>query len=427
VQARHDPREPHLKTAAMAGDENVLPNDPAQQRQKEVPKGEDKPKKGEDGASGSKRAASRNVMVFCNAGEYGGGRAFDFQLDASGCRSLDEVAVLIRRGFALPSTKAVQVVTVSGEAVTLDVLHAPTDDLRLVLRIDDVLANFRMERTRCNVPVKGFLDDLASCQYTLLSALCELVDNSVQATRRNGRPLEREIQIVMKVAHADPACRSVVITDNGEGFDSAASEEFATLGMRGEASRAGDSLGEGLSNAGTFKGYFSAVLSRFGMGCKMAMNLIGDHYSLRTKTRGSPVVLEASYDKFGDEYTYTERHVPCDAGDEDKSWAVITVSGLQEGITGSFPILHSQHNRLSNVLKFCSDAGASAGNDVLCLHDSADLETDKQCFSVPNSGVSDEPRRQMATHSCPQPPLPLLLPSRTLGRRRRARWQPQIC
>ena len=171
-------------------------------------------------------------------------------------------------------------------------------------------------------------------QYTLLSALCELVDNSVQATRSNERALGRKICITMNTSHADPASRTVVIVDNGEGFNMEASEEFATLGMRGEASKAGDSLGEGLSNAGTFKGYFSSILSRFGMGCKMAMNLIGDTYSLRTKTKGSPVVLEAAYDKFGDEYQYTERHVPCAPGEENLSFSVITIAGLQEGTTG---------------------------------------------------------------------------------------------
>jgi hypothetical protein len=66
----------------------------------------------------------------------------------------------------------------------------------------------------------------------------------------------------------------------------------------------------------------------------MAMNLIGDTYSLRTKTKGSPVVLEAAYDKFGDEYQYTERHVPCAPGEEDSSFSVITIAGLQEGTTG---------------------------------------------------------------------------------------------
>jgi hypothetical protein len=189
-----------------------------------------------------------------------------------------------------------------------------------------------MERVRSNLPVKGFLDDLASCQYTLLSALCELIDNSVQATRSNHE--KREICIVMNTNHPDPSRRSVMVTDNGEGFDAAASEEFATLGMRGEISRAGDTLGEGISNAGTFKAFFSSILSRFGMGCKMAMNLIGDRYSLRSKTRGSLVVLEAAYDKFGDEYKYTERHIPCAPGDEDSSWSCIAVSGLQEGTTG---------------------------------------------------------------------------------------------
>jgi len=191
-------------------------------------------------------------------------------------------------------------------------------------------------------------------QYTLLSALCELVDNSVQATRSNERALGRKICVTMNTSHADPASRTVVITDNGEGFNAEASEEFATLGMRGEASRAGDSLGEGLSNAGTFKGYFSSILSRFGMGCKMAMNLIGDTYSLSTKTKGSPVVLEAAYDKFGNEYQYTERHVPCAPGEEDSSFSTITIAGLQEGTTGKCGVhvctnLHDHHGESSKI------------------------------------------------------------------------------
>jgi len=372
---------------------------------------------GEEGAAaggiGKRRERLRTVTLYCNAEEYGG-EGKQFTLDPSGCKSLEDVAAAVRRGFALPSVRVVQVVTpVTGEPVTLDALHAPSEGLRLVLRIDGELANFRMERVRSNLPVKGFLDDLAACQvclrdlclhagaarrltkrvcmrfcfprlrvpqytllsalcelvdkssasdlcphagsarwltarvclrvylprvrvaqYTLLSALCELVDNSVQATRSNERALGRKICITMNTSHADPASRTVVIVDNGEGFNMEASEEFATLGMRGEASRAGDSLGEGLSNAGTFKCYFSSILSRFGMGCKMAMNLIGDTYSLRTKTKGSPVVLEAAYDKFGDEYQYTERHVPCAPGEEDSSFSVITIAGLQEGTTG---------------------------------------------------------------------------------------------
>ena len=289
---------------------------------------------GGQGANGKRKERPRQCMVFCNAAEYGG-KGSELVLDASGCKTDADVASAVRRGFALSAATTIEVVRVNGDAITLDMLHAPSDDLRLVLRIDGALANFRMERIRSNLPVKGFLDDLAACQYTLLSALCELVDNSEQATRRNERPLRREIRISMNTQHSDPACRTVVITDNGEGFNAEASEEFATLGMRGEASRAGDSLGEGLQNAGTFKGYFSSILSRFGMGCKMAMNLIGDRYSLRTKTRGSPVVLEAAYDKFGDEYQYTERHVPCAPGEEDCSWSCITIAGLQEGTTGA--------------------------------------------------------------------------------------------
>jgi nitrogen fixation/metabolism regulation signal transduction histidine kinase len=74
------------------------------------------------------------------------------------------------------------------------------------------------------------MNDLAACQYTLLSALCELIDNSVQATRRNERPMKRAIQITINTKHADPACRTMLLTDNGEGFNAAASEEFATLG-----------------------------------------------------------------------------------------------------------------------------------------------------------------------------------------------------
>ena len=241
---------------------------------------------------------------------------------------------MVRRGFEIPASRDVTVVTVTGEDVSLDALHAPQEDLRLVLRLDGQLANFRIERVRSNLPVKGFLDDLAACQYTLLSALCELVDNSVQATRGNEHPQRREIRIIMDTSHADPERRTVRIEDNGEGFSASASEEFATLGKRGEAALAGDSLGEGIASAGTFKGYFSSILSRFGMGCKMAMNLIGDQYSLRSKTRGSPVVLEASYDKFGDEYQYTERHVPCAPGDESRSWSEISIAGLQEGTTG---------------------------------------------------------------------------------------------
>ena len=269
------------------------------------------------------------------AGEYGGARSkTEFVLDASGCKSIEEVATAVRRGFELPASRTVQVVTITGEDVSLDTLLAPHEDLRLVLRLDGQLANFRIERVRSNLPVKGFLDDLAACQYTLLSALCELVDNSVQATRGNERPQKREIRIIMDTSHADPACRTVKIEDNGEGFSAAASEEFATLGKRGEAALAGDSLGEGIASAGTFKGYFSSILSRFGMGCKMAMNLIGDRYSLRSKTRGSPVVLEASYDKFGNEYQYTERHVPCAPGEEDCAWSEISIAGLQEGTTG---------------------------------------------------------------------------------------------
>jgi len=268
-------------------------------------------------------------------GEYGGARSkTEFVLDASGCKSMEEVANVVRRGFDLPTSRTVQVVTITGEDVSLDTLLAPHQDLRLVLRLDGQLANFRIERVRSNLPVKGFLDDLAACQYTLLSALCELVDNSVQATRGNERPQKREIRIIMDTSHADPACRTVKIEDNGEGFSASASEEFATLGKRGEAALAGDSLGEGIASAGTFKGYFSSILSRFGMGCKMAMNLIGDQYSLRSKTRGSPVVLEASYDKFGETYQYTERHVPCAPGEEDCSWSEISIAGLQEGTTG---------------------------------------------------------------------------------------------
>ena len=324
-------------------------------------------------SGGKRRPANRTVRIFCNAEEYGGASAPNgvLELDASGCKTQEEVAAAVRRGFGLSSSRDVEIVTVKGETVTFDEVLAPEEGLRVVLRIDGALANFRMERVRSNLPVKGFLDDLAACQYTLLSALCELIDNSVQATRRNEAHTKRKIDITMNTVDDDPACRTLVISDNGEGFDAAASEEFATLGMRGEASRAGDTLGEGLSNAGTFKVYFSSILSRFGMGCKMAMNLIGDRYSLRSKTRGSLVILEASYDKFGDEYQYTERHVPCVPGEEDCSWSCITVAGLQEGTTEACFASHQDDWPLVLALNlrslyFChlelaNDAGGRAG------------------------------------------------------------------
>ena len=159
----------------------------------------------------SRGGGRHTATLYCNTKEYGG-EGTQFTLDPSGCKSLEDVAAAVRRGFALPSARAVEVVTpVTGEPVALDVLHAPSEGLRLVLRIDGELANFRMERVRSNLPVKGFLDDLAACQvclrdlclhagaarlltalvckrvcpprvlvphYTLLTTLCELVDIS---------------------------------------------------------------------------------------------------------------------------------------------------------------------------------------------------------------------------------------------------------
>ena len=126
---------------------------------------------GEEGAaasgSGKRRERLRTVTLYCNADEYGG-QGTQFTLDPSGCKSLEDVAAAVRRGFALPSARTVEVVTpVTGESVALDALHAPSEGLRLVLRIDGELANFRMERVRSNLPVKGFLDDLAACQVCL--------------------------------------------------------------------------------------------------------------------------------------------------------------------------------------------------------------------------------------------------------------------
>ena len=119
------------------------------------------------GGSGKRRAGERAVTVYCNAEEYGG-TGSHYSLDASGCKSLDDVAAAVRRGFALPAARTVEVVApVTGEPVPLDALHAPSEGLRLVLRIDGTLANFRMERVRSNLPVKGFLDDLAACQVRL--------------------------------------------------------------------------------------------------------------------------------------------------------------------------------------------------------------------------------------------------------------------
>ena len=353
-------------------DENMLPNAVRPVTPAKRSEGQGAIEEGSAGVGSKRKERARQVSIYCNACEYGGSsEVHELVLDASGFKSLDEAHAAVRKGFALPSSVTVQLVTVSGGDVTVDTLHHPSDDLRLVLLIDGALANFRMERVRSNLPVKGFLDDLAACQYTLLSALCELVDNSVQATRRNERPLKREICITINTNHADPSSRTVVVSDNGEGFNAAASEEFATLGMRGEASKAGDSLGEGLSNAGTFKSYFSSNLGRFGMGCKMAMNLMGDRYLLRSKTRGSPVVLEAAYDKFGDEYQYTERHVPCAPGEEGSSFSCITVAGFHEGITAACLASHGNHwprvlalNLLSNYfchLDLSTDVGMQAG------------------------------------------------------------------
>lgn len=126
---------------------------------------------GEEGAvacmSGKRHERVRTVTLYCNAEEYGG-EGTQITLDPSGYKSLEDVAAAVRRGFALPSARAVEIVTpVTGESVSLDALHAPREGLRLVLRIDGALANFRMERVRSNLPVKGFLDDLAACQVCL--------------------------------------------------------------------------------------------------------------------------------------------------------------------------------------------------------------------------------------------------------------------
>ncbi len=126
------------------------------------------------GGSGKRRAQARTATVYCNAEEYGGAGSH-YTLDASGCKSLDDVAAAVRRGFALPAARTVEVVApVTGEKVPLDALQAPSEGLRLVLRIDGALANFRMERVRSNLPVKGFLDDLAACQVRLPACcVCE--------------------------------------------------------------------------------------------------------------------------------------------------------------------------------------------------------------------------------------------------------------
>ena len=109
------------------------------------------------GGSGSKRKLGlHTVSVYCTASEYGGGNESALELDFAGHKTLDEARAAVCKGLALPSSKAVavQIVTLSGDAVTLDELQAPSEDLRLLLRIDGVLAKFVMpERVRSNLPV----------------------------------------------------------------------------------------------------------------------------------------------------------------------------------------------------------------------------------------------------------------------------------
>ena len=197
------------------------------------------------------------VEVLCEAERYGGKRVSSVVVPPSSLSPPHVLSHFLQDALGLPGRPLLALASLSGEPLSDQEVQTSVPSCALLL-IDGSVAEFSIERKRSNVPVKGFLDDLATCQYTILLAMCELIDNSVQSTKGNSSSEGRTIDIDIDEIDS----KTFTIFDNGMGFTLGDSADFATIGKKGRMNSAGEDVEPGTQKVTSYRSYFTSNISR---------------------------------------------------------------------------------------------------------------------------------------------------------------------
>jgi len=107
-------------------------------------------------------------------------------------------------------------------------------------------------------PSKTILTKGGNSEYDLVSAICELVDNSIQALRSSTE--KRQIQIRLKTSAESTG--TIYVWDNGKGMNLQELKRWATMGLTQADYE--DQVPENAKEESSHRGY----ISRFGVGSK---------------------------------------------------------------------------------------------------------------------------------------------------------------
>jgi len=126
----------------------------------------------------------------------------------------------------------------------------------------------------------------AGDEYDFITALAEIIDNSVQSTAHN-EANKRNIVITKKD-------NSLEIEDNGVGMDIEGLKHWCTLG---ESKPNPVKLMQHLPNDATPASFLTSDISRYGVGSKKAIFNIGSRVTVVTKTKQSAVESQVTLDR----------------------------------------------------------------------------------------------------------------------------------
>eukprot|EP00698_Gefionella_okellyi_P014523 TRINITY_DN4027_c0_g1_i1.p1 TRINITY_DN4027_c0_g1~~TRINITY_DN4027_c0_g1_i1.p1 ORF type:complete len:1924 (+),score=338.74 TRINITY_DN4027_c0_g1_i1:67-5838(+) len=209
-----------------------------------------------------------------------------------------------------------------GHEITDETLHtlSNNDALRVALIGSQAPELDIIEQTIDIAPSIQLLLNAGALDYTFETALAELIDNSIQATKENAGSRVIAIRISAQVARIE-------IADNGVGM---------TMDQLRNWARLAGTSDEWEPKPTQAHNFISSDLSRYGVGAKNAVFKLGSRAIVSSKTAGCDWVNELVLDKKalledGGKWETKMRTRPCSASEEQKSqFTQVLVEGLSD-------------------------------------------------------------------------------------------------
>lgn len=161
----------------------------------------------------------------------------------------------------------------------------------------------------------------AGDEYDFISAIAEIIDNSIQSTKNNDKNRRITIQLIKST-------KTLIIWDNGIGMDREGLNNWARMGMSSYNSAFEAPSPQKMNKNGavdlensteeSISKYLTSEFSRYGVGSKKAIFNLGNKVSLTTKTKTSRFVYKTSLSRKELEKDSSEGKSPKDSQKKSK-------------------------------------------------------------------------------------------------------------